>query len=185
MPVYVTKNTNPQIRAAIETAAKKAVAKAALDTEAEAKLNATANGSVKTGAMRASIYSVTPYRSHYARAVAEAKSRLAKRGGAKKVEDTIFFFPESIPVQSAGVARSIVSCPISYGFDVENGTKAHIIKPKNKKALFWPKAKHPVRLVRHPGSMQKPFMKPAEDKIRPRLLSASLQILKGQIGAAG
>jgi phage virion morphogenesis protein len=31
-------------------------------------------------------------------------------------------------------------------------TKAHTIRPKNKRALFWPGAAHPVRSVNHPGS---------------------------------
>lgn len=35
-------------------------------------------------------------------------------------------------------------------------TPAHIIKPKNKKALFWPGAAHPVKQVKHPGSKVPP-----------------------------
>jgi phage virion morphogenesis protein len=31
-------------------------------------------------------------------------------------------------------------------------TSPHIIKPRRKKALFWPGAKCPVKLVKHPGS---------------------------------
>jgi phage gpG-like protein len=31
-------------------------------------------------------------------------------------------------------------------------TGARVIRPKKKKALFWPGAKHPVKQVRHPGS---------------------------------
>jgi len=31
-------------------------------------------------------------------------------------------------------------------------TRAHVIKPKNKKALAWPGGRHPVRSVNHPGS---------------------------------
>ena len=39
-------------------------------------------------------------------------------------------------------------------------TGAHDIKPKNKKALFWPGAGHPVKLVHHPGSTlpARPFL---------------------------
>lgn len=32
-------------------------------------------------------------------------------------------------------------------------TKAHVIRARNKKALFWPGAGHPVRQVNHPGSV--------------------------------
>ncbi len=47
----------------------------------------------------------------------------------------------------------------SFGSDsqifeyLERGTRAHIIRPRFKKALFWPGARHPVRMVRHPGTV--------------------------------
>lgn len=31
-------------------------------------------------------------------------------------------------------------------------TRPHVIRPKNKKALFWAGASHPARAVQHPGS---------------------------------
>lgn len=39
-------------------------------------------------------------------------------------------------------------------------TKAHFIRPRNGKALWWPGAAHPVRGVRHPGSVipARPFL---------------------------
>jgi len=39
-------------------------------------------------------------------------------------------------------------------------TAAHIIRPRRKKALYWPGANHPVRFVRHPGSVipARPFL---------------------------
>jgi len=39
-------------------------------------------------------------------------------------------------------------------------TKAHIIRPRNKGGLFWPGAKHPMKSVRHPGSVipARPFL---------------------------
>ena len=48
-------------------------------------------------------------------------------------------------------------------------TKAHTIRPKNKKALAWPGAAHPVKSVRHPGSKipARPFLGMSErDKTR-------------------
>jgi phage virion morphogenesis protein len=48
-------------------------------------------------------------------------------------------------------------------------TKAHVIRPKNKRALFWPGAAHPVKSVRHPGSNipARPFLGISErDKAR-------------------
>ena len=50
---------------------------------------------------------------------------------------------------------------IKYAPMVEYGTKPHIINPKNKKALYWKGAKHPVKSVRHPGGKAKPYLIPA------------------------
>ncbi len=35
---------------------------------------------------------------------------------------------------------------------LEDGTPPHVIEPKNKKALAWPGARHPVKKVNHPGT---------------------------------
>ncbi len=47
-------------------------------------------------------------------------------------------------------------------------TKAHIIRAKNKKVLFWPGAKHPVIAVLHPGSKipARPFLTVTDDDQR-------------------
>ena len=48
-------------------------------------------------------------------------------------------------------------------------TRAHEIKPANKKALAWPGARYPVRSVKHPGSVipARPFLGISErDKTR-------------------
>ena len=37
------------------------------------------------------------------------------------------------------------------------GTDPYTIRPKSKRALFWPGAAHPVRSVRHPGLPARPF----------------------------
>jgi hypothetical protein len=44
---------------------------------------------------------------------------------------------------------------------VEYGTSPHVIKPVNKRALYWPGAAHPVASVNHPGTRAQPFMRPA------------------------
>lgn len=44
----------------------------------------------------------------------------------------------------------------NYASDVYYGTKAHVIGPKDKKALFWPGAKYPVKKVNHPGFRGRP-----------------------------
>jgi len=37
------------------------------------------------------------------------------------------------------------------------GTGPYVIRPTTKKALFWPGARHPVRMVNHPGLPARPF----------------------------
>lgn len=59
-----------------------------------------------------------------------------------------------------------VSTNVFYAYFVEGGTKAHIIKAKRKKALYWQGAKHPVKSVKHPGSKAKPYLIPAFDEER-------------------
>lgn len=41
---------------------------------------------------------------------------------------------------------------VRYAGFIERGTRPHIIVARNKKALFWKGAEHPVRLVHHPGT---------------------------------
>jgi hypothetical protein len=53
------------------------------------------------------------------------------------------------------------SLDCNYATDVEMGTSAHVIRPTNKKALFWPGADHPVAKVNHPGTPPLPYLRPA------------------------
>lgn len=55
----------------------------------------------------------------------------------------------------------VVGTNVKYAADVENGTDPHVIVPKDKKALYWPGARHPVGKVNHPGTKAYPFMRPA------------------------
>lgn len=45
-----------------------------------------------------------------------------------------------------------VTAGADYAKYVEWDTRPHIIRPRVKKALFWPGAAHPVAIVRHPGT---------------------------------
>ncbi len=47
---------------------------------------------------------------------------------------------------------------VKYAPFVEYGSKPHVILPKNKKALYWPGAAHPVSRINHPGSRANPYM---------------------------
>ena len=54
---------------------------------------------------------------------------------------------------------------VKYARWVEEGTAAHVILPVKKKALFWPGADHPVRMVWHPGTKPRPYLVPtAQEK---------------------
>lgn len=45
-----------------------------------------------------------------------------------------------------------------YAVYVHQGTGPHDIYPKAGKALYWPGAAHPVRMVHHPGTRANPFL---------------------------
>lgn len=64
----------------------------------------------------------------------------------------------------------------SYAPYVEFGTKPHVILPKNKKALYWPGAAHPVARVNHPGTKANDFMG--------RIVSESQEEINAQFGIA-
>lgn len=67
---------------------------------------------------------------------------------------------------------------IKYARLVEEGTRPHIIKPKNKKALYWKGAKHPVKSVRHPGSKAKPYLIPAFESEKDNLIKNLKEVIE-------
>ena len=67
---------------------------------------------------------------------------------------------------------------IKYARGVEEGTRSHTIRAKNKKALYWKGAKHPVKSVRHPGSRAKPFLIPAFEKEKEVLIRDLEKVIK-------
>ena len=76
-----------------------------------------------------------------------------------------------------GLEATIHTSNIKYAPGVEYGTKAHIIRPKNKKALYWKGAKHPVKKVNHPGSRAKPFLIPAFEKEKDQFLEKLKEVI--------
>lgn len=62
------------------------------------------------------------------------------------------------------VAR--IGTNVEYAAYVELGTPPHKIRALGrgnggKQALFWKGARHPVRSVNHPGTIQRPYLRPA------------------------
>lgn len=64
---------------------------------------------------------------------------------------------------------------VRYGGILEEGSKPHIIRPKNKKALYWHGAKHPVKSVQHPGTRPYPIVRPTAEKYKIKLRDAVLK----------
>lgn len=45
-----------------------------------------------------------------------------------------------------------IGSTVPYAAFLEQGTPPHDIRPRNKRALAWKGATHPVKVVRHPGT---------------------------------
>ena len=76
-----------------------------------------------------------------------------------------------------GLGATIHTSNIKYAPMVEYGTKAHIIRAKNKKALYWKGAKHPVKKVNHPGSKAKPYLIPAFNQEKDQFLEKLKEVI--------
>ena len=74
--------------------------------------------------------------------------------------------------------EGIVSANTKYAEGVEKGTKAHTIRAKNKKALYWQGANQPVKVVRHPGSAAKPYLIPALKAEQPKFIQNLKEAVK-------
>ena len=70
----------------------------------------------------------------------------------------------SISTKMGDMEATIHTSNLKYAPMVEFGTRPHIIRAKNKKALYWKGAAHPVKQVNHPGSKAKPYLIPAFEK---------------------
>ena len=77
-----------------------------------------------------------------------------------------------------GMTVTVHTSNIKYAVMVEKGTKAHIIKPKDKKALYWKGATHPVKKVNHQGSKAKPYLIPAFEKEIPYFVENLKEVVK-------
>ena len=84
----------------------------------------------------------------------------------------------SISVDIGNLEATIHTSNVKYAVMVEKGTKAHIIKPKSKKALYWKGASHPVKQVNHPGSKAKPYLIPAFEKEVPYFVDKLKEVVK-------
>lgn len=58
-----------------------------------------------------------------------------------------------------GDLQGVLLAEAEHASYVEEGTRPHEILPRNKRALSWPKGKHPVRKVMHPGTKATEFIR--------------------------
>jgi hypothetical protein len=84
--------------------------------------------------------------------LADARNLVRKRSGR---------LAESLRAEVQGKTLRVGSLDCNYATDVEMGTAPHVILPRNKKALHWPGADHPVARVNHPGTKPSPYLRPA------------------------
>lgn len=68
---------------------------------------------------------------------------------------------DSLRAEAHNKVLRVGSLDCNYSTDVELGTPPHVILPRNKKALYWPGAAHPVAKVNHPGTEPRPYLRPA------------------------
>ncbi|GAC1326389.1 MAG: hypothetical protein NVSMB2_25470 [Chloroflexota bacterium] len=57
-----------------------------------------------------------------------------------------------------GASRVKIGSDLDYAKYVVEGTRPHDIYPRDKQALFWEGAMHPVGHVHHPGTKPNPFL---------------------------
>jgi hypothetical protein len=82
----------------------------------------------------------------------DARNYVPKRSGR---------LAESLRREVRDKVLRVGSLDCNYATDVELGTGPHVILPRNKKALSWPGADHPVARVNHPGTAPNPYLRPA------------------------
>ena len=84
----------------------------------------------------------------------------------------------SIATKMGDLEATIHTSNVKYAVIVEKGSKAHIIRPKNKKALYWKGASHPVKQVNHPGSKAKPYLIPAFESEKDKFIENLKEAIK-------
>ena len=119
------------------------------------------------------------------RALAASQAILAKYTTRETVPWRTGFLVQSFQaVLTPGLLRWYPTA--SYARFVEFGTAPHVIRPKNARALYWPGAEHPVRLVNHPGTKPNPYMERIAAAATPdinEIFDAALSQIVGEIAA--
>lgn len=84
----------------------------------------------------------------------------------------------SVATQMGDLEATIHTSNVKYAVIVEKGSRPHIIRAKNKKALYWKGASHPVKQVNHPGSKAKPYLEPAFESEKDKFIENLKEAIK-------
>ena len=104
---------------------------------------------------------------------ARAKRNISNNGSVKTGH-----LRRGITTNVGNMEVTVHTSNIKYARLVEEGTRPHTIRAKNKKALYWKGAKHPVKSVRHPGSKAKPYLIPAFEKEKEILIKDLKKVIE-------
>ena len=120
-------------------------------------------------------------------------SEATRRAMDRLMSDCVAAAKALVPVKTAALQRSIQMRPtqpegkalvgywgsfgIGYAIYQEMGTglfapgggSMYEIRPRRRKALWWPGLEHPVKVVHHPGVRPRPYLRPTADRIYPGL----------------
>ena len=104
---------------------------------------------------------------------ARAKRNISNNGSVKTGH-----LRRGITTNVGNMEVTVHTSNIKYARLVEEGTRPHTIRAKNKKALYWKGAKHPVKSVNHPGSKAKPYLIPAFEKEKEVLIKDLKKVIE-------
>lgn len=101
-----------------------------------------------------------------------------QKGARRRVRVATGRLRASITIEpfNGGFAMA-VGTNVKYAKAVEFGSPARVIRAKRKKALYWPGASHPVKQVKLPAQPAKPFLFPAWEEEKPKLIQALKEAL--------
>ena len=104
---------------------------------------------------------------------ARAKRNISNNGSVKTGH-----LRRGITTNVGNMEVTVHTSNIKYARLVEEGTRPHTIRAKNKKALYWKGAKRPVKLVNHPGSKAKPYLEPAFESEKDKFIENLKEAIK-------
>ena len=84
-----------------------------------------------------------------------------------------------------GGKRGVIDTNVAYARYVEEGTRAHEIRARNARALYWKGAAHPVRVVRHPGTKANAFIARTREQLRPVAEQELSRVFGDALGRVG